>query len=118
MDDRKDKTLLIRLSADEKASLISRADDVKLSVSEYVRQSIFTTRVNVTLKHFTSTKEASDIIYHLSRIGNNLNQIAHYLNGGNAFDTNTKKELLLLMKKLQDLLSLINDFMEKTYGNS
>ena len=78
-DDKKRKTVRITFRIDEDLAeyLTDKADDMGLSMSEYLRHlAKGEPMVRLETKH-----NIQKIKYELSMIGSNLNQIAHALNG-------------------------------------
>ena len=71
----------VRMTAAELALLEEQASATGLSVSEYARQRLLTGQVKT-----ARPKESASILVELSRVGNNLNQIARQLNRGRAHD--------------------------------
>lgn len=71
----------VRMTAAELAQLEELAAVSGLSVSEYARQRLLTGAVKA-----TRPKTDESLLVELSRIGNNLNQIARQLNRGRSHD--------------------------------
>ena len=72
--DKKTKMLRIRLTDDEYNLLKEKADKVGKTMSEFVRDYITKGKVN------SKCKDLPSLILHLSKIGNNINQISKNLN--------------------------------------
>ena len=76
-----------RLSSSEKAELDTLLDRTGLSQAEYLRCAIFGTPIQEAPKPVLSPIEGLDkLIAQYGRIGNNLNQIARWLNAGGYLD--------------------------------
>lgn len=71
---KRNKIILVRLTDEEHAKLVELAASHERTVAAYVRQ--------VALNEAPKTRETLAIIAQLSRIGNNLNQIARVANSG------------------------------------
>ena len=67
--------LPVRYTADELALIRTKAADAGWSVSRFVRETSLGAEVKQRRQH-----PLADIIYHLSRIGNNINQLAAVAN--------------------------------------
>ena len=74
-----------RMNDDEWTLFMSQLDQLGLSQSEFIRQAIFTAKVNVTVQPVFQSDTLDEIAAQYGKIGSNLNQIAHYLNGGQSY---------------------------------
>lgn len=84
----------------EKAQILKRAQSFK-NVSEYLRK--ISTTGKVVTPHPATDREA---LIELSRIGNNINQLAHRVNQSdtNIFQKAIRRELTESLKAVSDLL--------------
>jgi len=80
----------IRFTEDEFAKIEEVLSEHNLSFSEFARSAILRKKVK--------TKLTSDYIYHLQKIGNNLNQIAKSLNQKKDVPNSTILKLLVEIK--------------------
>lgn len=94
----KDKRVTIRFSDDEYELLKQKADDFDITLSNYIRKKALGNRERITNK---CTKE---LLYHINRIGNNLNQIAKQCNINQSVDKLVLKELVEIERQLNKLL--------------
>jgi hypothetical protein len=92
----------IKLDTREYYSLKAKADSVRMSRSEYVRQCIAGSKIYPRL-----TPEMNDYIRKLSGMGNNLNQIARRANTEGY--TNARSEYHYLADKIDKVIELIKD---------
>ena len=93
-----------RLSCAEKAELDSILERTKLSQAEYLRCAIFGTPIQEAPKPALSPIEGLDkLIAQYGRIGNNLNQIARWLNCGGYVDRELTHSLMFYLGELNHL---------------
>ena len=107
-----------RLSCSEKAELDSILERTKLSQAEYLRCAIFGIPVQEAPKPVLSPIEGLDkLIAQYGRIGNNLNQIARWLNSGGYIDRELSHSLRSALGELNrlkyDSLKIVSNY----YGN-
>lgn len=88
--------------------------NVLISQSEFIRQAIFTAKVNVTVQPVFQSDTLDEIAAQYGKIGSNLNQIAHYLNGGNPMQAHLLRDINHCLADLQSLKQQI----EKLAGES
>jgi len=93
------KRITIRLTNDEYLLLKQKANNLDITLSEYIRKKILGNRERITNK---CTKEL--LLYEINRIGNNLNQIARHCNINKSVDKLVLKELVDIEKKLNELM--------------
>jgi hypothetical protein len=100
------RTIIVktRLSPTEKEELDKIIQRTDLSVAEYLRCAIFGTPVQEAPKMPTSPIDGLDrLIAEYGRIGNNLNQIARWLNSGGNLDRGLADSLRLYIGELNKL---------------
>ena len=94
-------TLSIRLTSEEKEALTKKASDADLSMTDYILRCSSRKKIRVI--------NMSKVIVELKRIGNNLNQITHRINSGE-FQSYNFAEVVEEQRKLNDLiLSMLGD---------
>ena len=76
---RRDAQMLLRLTSRERDEIASKAEDAGMTRADFVLASVRETKVIVT-RDDDKIAELMRIRYELSRIGNNLNQIARQVN--------------------------------------
>ena len=108
---RKKSRIEIRLHEDEKAEIEKLAKRSELSVSEYLLRRGLGQEVHPGV--IPATKE---VIVQLKRIGNNANQITHYLNldnlmGSPRLKRQTKKEVRELNKTIDTYLKEFKSYL-------
>lgn len=74
--------VLTRISEDEYKEWKRRSELLGITLSEYVRSTVRKGKTEVILKKPIEIKPLTEIAAQYGRIGNNINQIAHYLNSG------------------------------------
>ena len=92
------KKITIRLTSDEYLLLKQKANNLDITLSEYIRKKILGNREKIINK---CTKE---LLYEINRIGNNLNQIAKHCNIRKSVDKLVLKELVDIEKRLNELM--------------
>ena len=107
-----------RLSCSEKAELDTILERTKLSQAEYLRCAIFGTPIQEAPKPVLSPIEGLDkLIAQYGRIGNNLNQIARWLNSGVNLDQGLADSLRHCIGELNklkfDAVGVLSDFTLK-----
>lgn len=99
--ERKTENLHLRLTPTEKKNINNNAKLMNVSVNEYISLCIRRKRI-VICENFP------DLIYHLSKIGNNINQIATVANSNQYISINNVSEVKDLM---EECVNAINDFI-------
>lgn len=103
----KTETIQIRLTKDEKEKIKLNASLLSVTVSEYIMRTIKRKRLVV-------FEEFSGILYQLSKIGNNINQIAHTANSNKIVTENQINEIKTQLDKTVNLFSqVLNLIIEK-----
>lgn len=97
----KTEKLLLRLTPSEKLTISRNAKLMNVSMTEYVSLCIRRKRI-VICENFP------DLIYHLSKIGNNINQIAAIANSNQYISINNVSEVKALM---EECVNVMNDFI-------
>ena len=94
-------TLSIRLTTEEKEALTKKASDADLSMTDYILRCSSRKKIRVV--------NMSKVIVELKRIGNNLNQITRRINSGE-FQSYNFENVIKEQRKLYDLiLSMMGD---------
>lgn len=95
------KQIVIRLSEEELAQIKEKVEQSGMSQQEYILSCVLN-------KPITNTDGIKELIPELKRVGNNLNQIAHALNGGRYYQynliTDNQKELDKVWQSLKQFL--------------
>lgn len=79
-----------------------------LNQTELIRWSLFNREINFDVAGAEKNEERKQIIYELGKIGNNLNQIAHHLNGGGEINGN-------VLSGINENINFLHDTMMKIY---
>lgn len=94
-------TLSIRLTAEEKQALKKKADQANLSMTDYLLRCSSRKKIRVI--------NMNKVIVEMKRVGNNLNQITRRINSGEFKSYNFEK-LIEEQRKIYDLLlSIMSD---------
>ena len=94
---KKEKRVTIRFTEDEYNKLKTKADELGISLSTYIRKKALGNRERI------SSKCNKELLYEMNRIGNNLNQIARHCNITKTIDKLVLQSLVEIEKKLNDL---------------
>ena len=92
----KDKKITIRFTESEFQTIIDNCTKVSITKSTYCREAIFNTTI-------TCKKPSLPLLKELNSIGNNINQIARYINIHKYID----KTVLLTLNSIEDDLEVI-----------
>lgn len=106
MQDKETRTenIKVRLTPSEKGRLQQIITEYGVrNLSEFIRSVLLTGSYKVTNQKCENLQ--ADTIYHLAKIGNNLNQIAHLANTRGEVDIEVLEEL----KKIRELLEILTD---------
>ncbi len=94
-------TLSIRLTAEEKQALKKKADQANLSMTDYLLRCSSRKKIRVI--------NMSKVVVEIKRVGNNLNQITRRINSGDFKSYNFEKVIEEQRKIYDLLLSIISD---------
>ena len=94
----KNKRVTIRLTEDEYKNFTKQADELAISLSEFIRLKLNN------INKIKTSKCDKNLVYEINRIGLNLNQIAKYTNSKKVLDKLVMEELIQIEKQLNDLL--------------
>lgn len=116
--ERKTEKLLLRLTPTEKNNIAYHSKLMNISQNEYISLCIRRKRIII-------CKDFPELIYQLSRIGNNINQISAIANTNKYISVNNVTEVQKLMEQcyglINDFISLIsepeNDYREIEKSN-
>lgn len=116
--ERKTERLDLRLTPTDKKNIAYHAKLMNISQNEYISLCIRRKRIII-------CKNFPDLIYQLSKIGNNINQIATIANTNQYVSINNVSEVKKLVEKcyelINDFISLIaepeNDYRENEKSN-
>lgn len=103
----KGRKFTIRLTDVMYESLEQDAVKAGLSVSEYARELLLNNRPVVKHEIVFDSEELLHVLGDMGKIGSNLNQIAHHLNGGGGWSANLKSEVLqgvIAIYKIRDMV--------------
>lgn len=98
-----------RLNDMEWVQFMTQLEKLGLSQSEFIRQAIFTAKVNVTVQPVFSSDRLDEIAMQYGRIGSNLNQIAHHLNAGNPMQAKLMREVNHCLADMQSLKQKVEE---------
>ena len=99
----KEKRITIRLTEDEYERILSEADSSNLSIAEYVRCQLKNGKVITRYEVVTDKETKAKLAEEYHKIGVNLNQIAHHLNGGGEVTDNLRASIGNCVSELRKL---------------
>ena len=109
------RRVMTRVSEEEYTEWHRRAELLGITVSEYVRRCVRTGKVEIIVKKEISIEPIVQIAAEYGKIGNNINQIAHYLNSTGVWSqrlldnlNNNLKEMYSTTKNLAKVVDEIN----------
>lgn len=98
----------IRLSEKEWNHLQELAHDFDMSVSDFIRWSVFQRKVTMRILIDDESSALSKIRYQLDKIGANINQISKVLNSGFVNPTMFRDELKSMFAEIHGQIDLLN----------
>lgn len=98
-----------RLNDMEWVQFMSQLEKLGLSQSDFIRQAIFTAKVNVTVQPVFNSEKLDEIAMQYGKIGSNLNQIAHHLNAGNPMQARLMREINHCLADMQLLKQSVEE---------
>lgn len=107
-DAAKTKRFEIRLSENEYNQLQTLAEDFEMTVSDYIRWSIFQRNVTMRILLDDESSALSKIRFQLDKIGTNINQIAKVLNSGFVNPQMFRDELKAMFLEIHNEIDLLN----------
>ena len=94
------------------------AKQARLSISEYIRRSVLSQKIPVFQPIIHDEHEILNELRNINKVGNNLNQIAHYFNQGGMMNNQIAVDLKRIIKLLNDSCIRFDAAVVKEYGNS
>lgn len=108
-----------RLTEEEKNVFDKRVEQANLSQSEFIRQAILNSKIKAApVKKGVDLKVEGELLYELSKIGTNLNQIARYYNYGEPRTADVDFQLRKTLTQLVNLQSHIAKKVGEKNGNT
>ena len=109
----RDNRITIRLTDQELENLKSKSRKSKMSVSGFIREQITNGKVLISKNNKSELAKVSALTEEFHKIGINLNQIAHYLNGRYELTNPMADDLISRAEDLRELTNRINELLEK-----
>ena len=117
------RIVLTRISEEEYCEWKRRAEMLDMTLSEFIRNSVRTNETNVVIKKEIPVDVLVEIAGQYGKIGNNINQIAHYLNSTGIWSqklldnlTGNLQEMYATTKKFAKVVDEINgDYKAQGY---
>ena len=101
------KQIKVNLSSDDHSKLSNQAKEMGISIAELFRRSVGAEIDHAPVRRGSAKKDPSiphDLIYQVAMIGNNLNQIARYVNTEKVVDRVVADQLIGIRRKLSQVL--------------
>ena len=98
----KNKRVTIRLTQDEYKNFTKQADELAISLSEFIRLKL--NNINKIKIQKNKNECNKRMLYEINRIGLNLNQIAKYTNSKKVLDKIILEQLIQIEKQLNNVL--------------
>ena len=114
----RNESIYLRLTKEEKENIKEKADLSNMTISEFIRQSVLTASVKINIINRKDNKQLQELIYQLSKIGTNINQIAHQMNAGIDNDINIQSELSFSLGNVNSLIEKCYEALEAPDGSS
>ena len=115
---RRDRYICARLTSEEKADFDEFQAASGLSQSDFIRQAVFHSKINLTIRTECSIDQLERMIAEYGKIGSNLNQIARHLNEGGTATKEIVEEVRSAALDLADLKYEILKIVGDAYGNN
>lgn len=114
---KKEHQISIRLTDDLYTAITEDAKKAHLPRTEYVRSLITDKHPVIHHEVVFDSEELLKVLGDMGKVGSNLNQIAHHLNGGGYFSESLEKEIkqgILALKNMRDdIKSIAGQYREK-----
>ena len=108
----------LRVTEEMYEAIKADAAKAKLSVADYCRQAINGRTIKIYEDRYFDSEELLHALGDYGKIGSNLNQIAHYLNGGGIFDKQLKTivlEACIAITKIRDMVNEVTGEYRGSY---
>ena len=100
---KKERFIGFKLTEDLYNVIVDEAEKAHMSVSEYCRKLATDHKVVVHQEVVFDSSELLKQLGDMGKIGSNLNQIAHHLNGGNPMYENLRKEIYRCITDIKEI---------------
>ena len=100
---KKDNVITIRVTKQEKESLIKKSQKVEMTLSEYLIEQGLERDIVI-------IEDVKNLVYELRKIGNNINQLTHLANSGvirTVYLDEFKEDMKKIWTNLNDIYNLI-----------
>ena len=114
----KEKRVTVRLTEDLYDVLSCNAKKAKLSKAMYIRKLINGTTIKPLPVIIHDERDILQELRNINKLGNNLNQIARYLNQGGAITEPVLEEIKSVLRQLRLSINDFNLAVEKEYGSN
>ncbi|QKF77473.1 plasmid mobilization protein [Arcobacter defluvii] len=109
---KKEELFKFRISKELKDLLESKSQYVNMSASEFLRQFISSSNINVKINN---KKDLKELIWNINKIGVNINQLAHSLNYSIQMEKLDSYNYKNLINKLIIIENQLDSILEKEF---
>ena len=90
----------------------------RMNTSDLIRWALFEKEITIAINEDDITESLTVLLTEFGRIGNNMNQIAHFLNAGGTLTNEMVLDLHESINDLKDLGHQLTKLYSEHYGNS
>ena len=101
-EERHSRQFVIRLTDDQYGSLAQEARGAGIPLAAYARQALISRKVTVEMPIVLDASDIRPAVVQLARAGNNLNQIAHWLNWHDYADDGLRRQTLDALAEIRE----------------
>ena len=109
--------LHIVVPEEDKQQWIETAELMGITVSEYIRRSVRSSRLDFTIRPMVEMKGISEIAAQFGKIGSNINQIARHLNEGFGWSDSLLKKLQMCLDQMDETMQYLMNTVEAFNGD-
>jgi hypothetical protein len=109
---KKEELFKFRISKDLKDLLELKSQNANMSASEFLRQFISSSNINIKTNN---KKELKELLWNINKIGTNINQLSHSLNYSIQMEKLDSYNYKNLINKLAIIESQLDSILEKEF---
>ena len=112
----KTRRINLRVTEEMYEMMVHDAASAQLSITEYIRNLILNRKIRYLPPIIHDDTAIVHELHDINKLGNNLNQIARYLNQDGTMTNPLAKELRETLRQINDSCSKLNHALEEEYG--
>jgi len=101
-EERHERKFLVRLTEDQYESLAEEAEAAGVPLAAYARQVLVSREVTIEHPIMLDASDIRPAVVQLARAGNNLNQIAHWLNWHETMSGSLKRQTVSVLAEVRE----------------